>query len=191
MGGNIRGAVVVHEGGLTLGQSVGETFAIIEAPGAEGAAVKNNWGTYIDSNGYALMPSLMPYRSNDVSLDSANIDEDVELVDSRKTVTPYAGAAVKLKYETRKGKAALFIAKLDSGEVAPLGANILGSLGENIGTVGQAGLAYVRLAEPVGKLTLKWGERREDSCQIHYDLTEQPTDVRLHRLPTVCTVATN
>uniref|UniRef100_E6XIM6 Fimbrial biogenesis outer membrane usher protein n=1 Tax=Shewanella putrefaciens (strain 200) TaxID=399804 RepID=E6XIM6_SHEP2 len=187
-GGNIRGAVVVHGGGLTLGQSVGETFAIIEAPGAEGAAVKNNWGTYIDSNGYALMPSLMPYRSNDVSLDSANIDEDVELVDSRKMVTPYAGAAVKLKYETRKGKAALFIAKLDSGEVAPLGASILGSQGENIGTVGQAGLAYVRLAEPIGKLTLKWGERREDSCQIHYDLTEQPTDVRLHRLPTVCTV---
>ncbi|MCE9785981.1 fimbria/pilus outer membrane usher protein [Shewanella algae] len=190
-GGNIRGAVVVHEGGLTLGQSVGDTFAIIEAPGAEGAAVKNNWGTYIDSNGYALMPSLMPYRSNDVSLDSANIDEDVELLDSRKTVTPYAGAAVKLKYETRKGKAALFIAKLDSGEVAPLGASILGLQGENIGTVGQAGLAYVRLAEPIGKLTLKWGEGRQDSCQIDYDLTEQPTDVRLYRLPTVCTVLTN
>ncbi|WP_248278700.1 fimbria/pilus outer membrane usher protein [Shewanella sp. DNRA4] len=187
-GGNIRGAVVVHEGGLTLGQSVGDTFAIIEAPGAEGAAVKNNWGTYIDSNGYALMPSLMPYRTNDISLDSADIDEDVELLDSRKTVTPYAGAAVKLKYETRKGKAALFIAKLDSGEVAPLGASILGLQGENIGTVGQAGLAYVRLAEPMGKLTLKWGEGSEDRCQIHYDLTEQPTDVRLYRLPTVCSV---
>lgn len=188
-GGNIRGAVVMHDGGITFGQSVGDTFAIIEAPGAEGAAVKNNWGTYIDSNGYALMPSLTPYRTNDVSLDSANIDEDVELLDSRKVVVPYAGAAVKLKYETRKGKAALFIAKLNSGEVAPLGAAILGPEGENIGTVGQAGLAYVRLAEPTGKLTLNWGNGSQESCQIDYDITAQPADIRLYRLPTVCTVA--
>lgn len=190
-GGNIRGALVVHEGGLTLGQSVGDTFAIIEAPGAEGAAVRNTWGTYIDGNGYALMPSLIPYRANDISLDSANIDEDVELLDSRQLVTPYAGAAVKLKYETRKGRAALFITKLENGDVAPLGATILGDQNENIGTVGQAGLTYVRLGKPSGQLKLTWGAGKHSSCQIDYDLTEQPAESKLLRLPAVCTQVTN
>ncbi|MFB2668639.1 fimbria/pilus outer membrane usher protein [Shewanella xiamenensis] len=190
-GGNIRGAVVVHEGGITLGQTVGDTFAIIEAPNAQGAAVKNSWGTYIDGNGYALMPSLMPYRSNDIMLDSANIDEEVELLESRQVVTPYAGAAVRLKYETRKGKAALFITKLDDGNVVPLGATILGEQNENIGTVGQAGLTYVRLDKPVGELKLSWGSGVKDNCQIHYDITAEPEDSRLIRLPAVCTQVSN
>lgn len=190
-GGNIRGAVVVHDGGITLGQTVGDTFAIIEAPNAQGAAVKNSWGTYINSNGYALMPSLMPYRANDISLDSANIDEEVELLETRQVVTPYAGAAVRVKYDTRRGKAALFITKLNDGSIVPLGATIYGEQNQNIGTVGQAGLTYVRLDKPVGKLRLNWGTGVKDNCEIQYDISSEPIESKLIRLPAICTPVSN
>jgi outer membrane usher protein len=39
--GNVRGALAVHAGGITLGPYLGDTFALIEAKGAEGARLFN------------------------------------------------------------------------------------------------------------------------------------------------------
>ncbi|HHB1587720.1 fimbria/pilus outer membrane usher protein [Vibrio metschnikovii] len=186
-----NGAVVLHKDGVILGQSVGETFAIIEAADAQGAKVRNNWGSELNSKGYGLMSSLVPYRSNRVVLDSGSIDDNVELLESQQVVIPSAGAVVRLKYDTRKGLPVLFSTKLATGEIVPLGAEILGDQDENIGTVGQAGLAYVRLAEQTGKLRLVWGEGRKQHCQFNYDLTGYATDVRLLRLPAVCSTIDN
>ncbi len=35
--GNVQGAMAVHGGGITFGPYLGETFALVEAKGAEGA----------------------------------------------------------------------------------------------------------------------------------------------------------
>ena len=65
--GNAQGAVVVHSGGVTLGPYLGDTFALVEAKGAEGASIFTSSQSKIDSNGYAIIPSLTPYRYNSIS----------------------------------------------------------------------------------------------------------------------------
>ncbi len=60
-----------HRDGLTLGPNVGDTFALVEAKGASGAGVRGGQGARVDGNGYALVPSLSPYRYNPICLDPA------------------------------------------------------------------------------------------------------------------------
>lgn len=183
-GANISGAVVLHSGGVTLGQTVGDTFAIVEAKGAEGASVRNSWGTFVDGNGYALMSNLLPYRENSIGLEAGDMGDNVELLNTQQQVVPVAGAAVRLKYKTRKGIPVLFISKLASGEPVPMGSDVLGSEGEVLGVVGQAGLAYVRLSELSGSLVFRWGGVNQQ-CQLNYSLEEQSLH-NLLRIPAVC-----
>jgi len=93
---NAQGAFVLHRGGLTLGPSLGSTFALIEAKHAPGASVGEHGQTKIDRHGYALLPELTPYRDNRVRLDTGDVPELPKLKDDELHVAPYPGAAVKL-----------------------------------------------------------------------------------------------
>jgi outer membrane usher protein len=77
-GAGYSGTLVAHRGGLTIGPYASDTFALIHAPGASGAIVKNGQGATIDRFGYAIHPSLTPYQHN-IGLDSRFIKADVEL----------------------------------------------------------------------------------------------------------------
>lgn len=183
-GATASGAVVFHAGGVTIGQTVGDTFAIVEAEDAEGAAINNNWGTYINGSGYALKSGLTPYRSNDVTLDVGEMNDQVELLETKQSVVPYAGAAIKLRYATRHGIPVLFVTSLNDGSQLPIGTEVLGSQGENLGLVGQGGLAYVRLSDTQGVLTLRWGADIDQQCILDYKLPEKSE--ALLKLSAVC-----
>ena len=91
--GSARGALAIHGGGVTLGPYLGDTFALVEAKGASGAKVMNGMGAEIDSHGYALVPSLTPYRYNTVAINPEGMNEKTELDNGQLRVAPYAGAA--------------------------------------------------------------------------------------------------
>ncbi|MFS2124596.1 fimbria/pilus outer membrane usher protein [Pseudomonas sp. Pseusp97] len=57
-----RGSIVAHPGGINFSQNQGETLAIIEAKGAEGASISSNVGAKVASNGYAVVggPYALP-----------------------------------------------------------------------------------------------------------------------------------
>lgn len=78
----------------------------------------------IDNQGYALVPSLTPYRYNRVTLDPQNMDGSAELVDSEKRVAPLAGSVSKVVFRTRSGTALLIKARLASGESLPPGSDV-------------------------------------------------------------------
>ncbi|MGS0066743.1 fimbria/pilus outer membrane usher protein, partial [Escherichia coli] len=100
---------------------LGETFALVEAKGAEGAKVYNSSQLEINDSGYALVPAVTPYRYNGISLDPQGMDGDAELVDSEKQVAPVAGAAVKVVFRTRPGKALLIKSRMADGSELPMG----------------------------------------------------------------------
>ena len=100
---NAQGAVAIHSGGMTLGPYLGETFALVEAKGAEGARVYNGQGATINKSGYALVPAITAYQYNTIALDPQGISEQVEIESSEQQIAPYAGAAVKIKFKTRSG----------------------------------------------------------------------------------------
>ncbi|MEB5742663.1 fimbrial biogenesis outer membrane usher protein [Klebsiella aerogenes] len=163
------GSLVAHSGGLTFSPYISDTFALVEAKGAEGAMVSSYPGINIDPFGYALVPYLEPYQMNGITIDPKGTADDVELKSTEKKVAPYFGAIVKVKYNTKLGTPVLINASL-SGDPVPFGADVIDHKGRSVGTVGQAGQIYARVEQDHGKLTVRWGKGRKNSCEIGYHL---------------------
>jgi len=175
----VRGAVVVHRHGVVAGPWVGDTFALVEAPGAEGARVGGGQGAKVNSSGYALVPSLTPYRYNNVTLDGSEMDSSAELQESQRRIAPMAGAAVKLRFATLAGYPLLITVKGDAG--LPVGANVTDDRGRVVGMVAQGNQVYARVEGEQGQLTL---EGRD--CVLPWQLTPQQRTEPLIALTLAC-----
>ncbi|EPY7113981.1 fimbria/pilus outer membrane usher protein [Klebsiella variicola] len=183
--GNAQGALAVHSGGVTFGPYLGDTFALVEAKGAEGAKLFNSAQTTIDSQGYALVPSVTPYRYNNVSLDPQGMEGNAEVLDSQKRIVPVAGAGVKVKFRTRTGTALLIKSLTEDGNSIPMGSEVYDSKGEMVGITGQGGQIYVRVEQTKGKLWVREGSGL-NQCVISYDLPEMNIKAPLVSLTLPC-----
>ncbi|MHC8346672.1 fimbria/pilus outer membrane usher protein [Pseudomonas sp. RT6P73] len=183
---NARGALAVHGGGVTFGPYLGETFALVHANGAAGAKVINGQGAQIDGGGFALVPSLTPYRYNTIAISPEGMDENTELEDGQRRIAPFAGAAVKIDFVTRTGAALLIKVHLADGQPVLMGADVIDEQGRVVGMMGQGSQAYVRSEQPRGHLTLRWGEGAEESCAMAYDLQGLDVKQPLLRLDAEC-----
>ena len=83
----ISGGVVAHANGITLSQELGETVALVEAPGASGVDITNQTGVSTDFRGYTVVPFISPYRENTLSLNTEQLPDDADVELSAKTVT--------------------------------------------------------------------------------------------------------
>ncbi len=174
---NVAGGIVAHPGGITFGQSLGDTVAIVEAPGAEGARIGNAAGLRVGDSGYALVPYLTPYRLDTVTIDPAGLSLDVQLDTTSTQVAPRAGAVVMLKFKSESGRFVLIQALLADGKTLPFGADVTDEQGQSVGVVGQAGRLMVRVPEESGHLSVQWQDQDiTRTCSLPYHL--KPRDRR-------------
>lgn len=165
-----HGGVIVHAGGLSFSQQLGDTVALVEAPNAAGASIRSAIGVRVDRRGYAVVPNLTPYQRNTINLDAQDMRSDVELKESSRSVVPRLGAVVKLQYATASGRFLVVKAHRANGEPLPFAAAVLDRQGRVVGTVGQASKIFVRGAAERGALWVKWGETPDARCRIDYRL---------------------
>jgi outer membrane usher protein len=150
------GAIVAHRDGITLAQELGETNAIIHAPGAAGARIESQAGVRLDHRGNAVVRSLLPYQLNTVSIDPMGASHDVHLESTSETVAPRAGAFARLDYRTSIAQALLIHATRPNGRPLPFGASVLDAAGQAVGVVGQGSKIFVRGALAGAQLTVSW-----------------------------------
>lgn len=178
---NAGGSVVLHGGGVTLGPPLGQAFALVEAKGAKGGTIINGQGAKIDSNGYAVVTSLRPYRVNTVALDPSAIPVDVGLTNTSEEVVPRADALVLVKMGTVRGRPTFATASDTQGRLLPMGSELFDESGKSAGIVGQGGMAYLRGLEGDGQLLAKWGAGPADQCVMPYRIPKEEVDANGHR----------
>lgn len=166
-----QGSLVVHQGGILAGPYLSDTFGIVSAEGAEGARVYNSQQSRINTSGYALVPSLMPYSYNQITLDQDGMLTDAELIDSERRISPVSGAAVKMTFKTRTGVPALIAVRMKGSDALPLGSDVLNENNEVIGMSGQDGQIYVRISEKKGTFKIRWGNGKNEMCHLNYDIS--------------------
>ena len=170
----VRGAMILHDKGLTLGRSIsGEmsAVALVEAPEASNTKVQNNRGIRTDWRGYTIVPYLTPYKTTRISLEPGSLLNNVELESTTKTVVPTAGAVVRAKYNTKIGNRVLVTLKYGDHFV-PFGA--VASINEdskNTGIVSDDGKLYLSGVPEKGSLKVKWGDRDTQQCLAAFDLS--------------------
>ncbi|CRL60377.1 fimbria/pilus outer membrane usher protein [Proteus vulgaris] len=178
----VQGALVAHSGGVTLGPRISESFALIEAKGANGASVSNGMGSKIDYFGYAIVPSLVPYQYNNVSLDGKNIqNNNIELLENTKQIAPYSGASTKIVFKTRVGYPVLIGVKPET-QLA-LGDNVYDKEGHIVGMVGQSNQVYVRVENREDTLIVG---KEANSCKLTYSIPEEKEADKLILLSGQC-----
>lgn len=163
------GTLLGHSGGLVASPEQGDTIALVEAEGAEGAAIRGGLGTKVNAGGYAAVTNLTPYRKNTVALDPKGLSRDVELSLTSQETVPRRGAIVKLEYPTVTGSPLLLRVKREPK--IPFGAQVVDAAGEQVSLVGQGGLIFIRGEYP--ELRVVWGQGVDESCTLVY---EQPED---------------
>jgi outer membrane usher protein len=169
----ISGSVVAHPGGVTFSQTVGDTFGIVDAPGAEGASVSSAPGVKVDSHGYAVVPYLTPYGVNTVDIDPKGTSTDVEFESTSEQAVPRLGSVVMLKYKTVSGRAALIRAPRLCDKPLPFGADVVDGNGKTMGVVAQDSRIFARGLDDMGSLFVKWGAAASEECRIDYVLPKQ------------------
>ncbi|WP_337264094.1 MULTISPECIES: fimbria/pilus outer membrane usher protein [unclassified Serratia (in: enterobacteria)] len=189
----VNGTVVAHAGGVTFTPYTSDTFALVEAAGAAGASVSSYPGVKVDSRGYALVPYLDPYQMNDISIDPKGTAANVELDNTSQKVAPYSGAVVKVKYNTKQGTPILVNATYQ-GNPLPFGADVFDGKDNNVGSVGQGGQLYARVAQDKGQLRVKWGEASEMQCRVNYILMpvkKEQKQIQIQQFNSVCQPGTD
>ncbi len=167
----LQGGVLIHENGITLSQPLGDTIALVKAPGADDVDVENNSGVHTDWRGYAVVPYAQPYRKNSVTLETESFADDVDMDMNTQTVIPTRGAVVRADFKTRVGQRAL-VQMLFMGKPVPFGATV--SLLDNdstvTGIVSDNGEVYLTGLPETGNIMAKWGNGSNEQCKGAYTL---------------------
>ena len=174
----LRGGMLAHENGLTLGQPFGETLALVKAPGASGVGINNHTGVRTDWRGYAVVPYTSPYRKNTLTLDTSTMPDDVDLELTTQTVVPTRGAVVRASYATNVGSRVLMTVRRGNGQPVPFGAMVSVAGAATSGQafiVGDGGQVYLAGLASNGVLNVKWGSGAQERCRIQYSLPSGKT----------------
>jgi len=164
------GGVVVHAEGIAFSQSLGEASALVHVPGAEGARLGGSSGARVNSSGFAVVPNLTAFQNNTVEIDPEDMSMDVELQESTRNVVPTSGAVSLVKFDTLSGRAVLVKGVHENGSPLPFAAQVFDAQGREVGVVGQASKAFVRDIPQEGRLTVKWGSKIAEQCDIYYHM---------------------
>ncbi|PNS10968.1 fimbrial assembly protein [Mixta theicola] len=183
----LSGALVAHRDGITFSQPLGETVALVKAPGIADASVLNQTGVSTDFRGYTLVPYMRAYRVNEIMLDPLSLPDTVELQNSTQLVVPTRGAVVRADFSGRIGQRALITLVRRNGLPVPFGATVTlaGEVDNYSSIVGDNGEVWLSgLAEQVS-LQVNWGSRSDSHCRADFTLPEVKDDI-VTQLQTTC-----
>ncbi len=166
------GALLVHENGITLGQSLNETTVLVKAPGAAGVSVENYTGVKTDWRGYALVPYASAYRNNRIALNPDSFSDNTEIKNNVQNVVPVSGAVVRASFDTSIGIRAL-ITLTHNGKPIRFGSMVQETGSQINSIVADDGRVYLTGLPLSGKLLVQWGNTPADQCTAAYDFTRQ------------------
>ncbi len=168
----LQGGVVAHANGITLSQPLGETIALVKAPGTHGTHITNQTGVETDFRGYTVVPFVTAYRHNTIALDTETLPDDADVTHAAQVVTPTRGAVVRASFNTRVGNRVL-MTLTHNGKPLPFGATVTTEDKDREFIVGSDGQTYLSGLPARGKLSVAWGDNASEQCIAQYTLAEE------------------
>jgi len=168
----LQGGVVAHANGVTLSQPLGETIALVKAPGTHGTEITNQTGVETDFRGYTVVPFVTAYRHNTIALNTETLPDDADVTHAAQVVTPTRGAIVRATFSTRVGRRVL-MTLTHNGKPLPFGATVTTEDKDNEFIVGNDGQTWLTGLPQRGHLTVSWGQDARDHCVADYVLTDE------------------
>lgn len=141
----LSGGIVAMDGGLFLSRRVDRSFAVVNAGGVEGISVKleNRDVGRTNSKGQLLVPRLLPFQKNQISIDPLDVPLDVEIGSEKFSATPHRRSGVVVELPIRRVLNATVWIMNANGEPVEAGSIVENEAGEVIGRTGNDGYSYL------------------------------------------------
>lgn len=180
----LEGSAVLHRNGLTLGRSMGEAAVLVEAPGAEGARVRNVQGLRVGRSGYALVSHAAPYRWNRIDLEPAGPAVDVDLQQSSQRVAPRSGSISRVHFDAVRERPLYIDATDNEGNRLPFAMQVYDATGRARGSVAQGGVIRLDAPDDIGAVFVRLPDAA--SCRIDYQRPAEPDPYGLFWSQGIC-----
>lgn len=174
----LQGGVVAHANGITLSQPLGETIALVKAPGTHGTHITNQTGVDTDFRGYTVVPFVTAWHHNTIALDTETLPTDADVTHAAQIVTPTRGAVVRASFKTRVGRRVL-MTLTRNGKPLPFGATVTTDDKDSEFIVGNDGQTYLSGLPQHGHLLASWGPGANQHCIADYALTDGKDQTRI------------
>lgn len=162
------GGLVVHPYGVSATQPLGETMALVKAENAADVKVANNSGIYTDSNGFAVVPYVAPYRQNSLTLNTDTLNNNTDVLNDTQTVVPTKGALALADFPTVIGYRIMLQL---TGKTIPFGATAKINNRDNTpeGIVDDRQRVWFSGAPEKGSVVVNWAG---ESCLANYQIAQ-------------------
>ena len=178
------GALVLMDGVVTPSRRINDSFALVStgAPDVDVLHENRKLGK-TGSSGHLLVPDLVPYQANRVSIDVENLPVDTRLESTKAVVVPQSRSGVVANFQLERYVAATVILKTPDGQFLPPGAGVLHGESGKRGVVGYDGMTFVEDLQALNRLTVRG---KGVSCRAQFEYGAEP-DRQLPTLgPFVC-----
>ncbi|WP_277968049.1 fimbria/pilus outer membrane usher protein [Sphingomonas echinoides] len=139
-----QGSVVLLGGSVYAAPTISDGFALIDTQGFSNVAVmvNNRPAGHTGRNGKLLVPGLVSYQPNAISIDPGDLPLDTHWDRLDTQVAPNARSGVVARFGIRRQHELLLTLRLESGAFVPPGASIVVDDGAVVTTSGFDGQVY-------------------------------------------------
>jgi outer membrane usher protein len=164
--------VAFLDGGAFWTRPVQNSFAVVDTGSAAGVSVyrENQFVGTTDANGRLLVPDLLPFSVNRLSIDDSALPVATGLTSSGEVVSPPANAGVPVRFKVDERPATRIELHQTDGAVVPAGASLWLDGRVLPLPVGYDGLVYAAIADGKHVLEARWDG---GACRVRLEILNQ------------------
>ncbi|EPF6394255.1 fimbria/pilus outer membrane usher protein [Proteus mirabilis] len=178
VGASINSGITATTQGIALHRSANDdTRLMIETPGVgdvplDSGVIKTNYF------GLAVIPNVNSYRKSTVSINTSQLPENIETLESTTDITLTKGAIGYRSLSVMKGEKLFAIISLNDGKKPPFGASVRNADNRELGIVGEDGVTWLVGISSKEKLSVYWAGKKQCELSLPEDLAS-PTSMLL------------
>jgi len=179
-----NGSVSFMDGKFFFSKRLYDSFSVAQVSGYPDVPVYLNGqlAARTDSHGYAILPGLMSYQKNRISINTDDLPLDAQIERTEVAVVPRYHSGVSLKFSVELTIGALVKLVAENGEPLPNGTLlIIEGISEEF-QVALQGEAYLTGINKKNRVKATWNNQ---SCDMEVNLPENPGPLP-HIGPIVC-----
>jgi outer membrane usher protein len=169
---DLSGAIVAMDGSITAARQVGAGFALVST-GLAGVPVihENREIGRTDASGHLLVPNLVPYMPNQISIDTTALPVDSRIASAGASIVPQRQAGVLASFKIERYAAATVVVQAPDGKPMADGTPVTNPDSGAATVVGYDGVVFVDGLKEHNRLLLGSGAAR---CEVRFDYHPGP-----------------
>lgn len=173
--GEASGSLAFLDNHLFFSRKLDSSFGLIEVPGLANVPIyaQNQPVAVTDKNGNALVPRLLPYQNNSVSLSAENLPLSVQVGALQINAVPRYRSAIVVKFPISSNRGATLSIKLENGKPLPAGATVKIAGEKRTFPVALDGELYITGLADHNKLQASWNGQH---CDIEVSMPKKTSD---------------